>query len=83
MGRTALELSKEWQTYRPGSRIVEEPHHDRLDRAWDLARTATGLHCDVSASAKELLRERSLVAAGGSNPERMPLTRLGLRLGTT
>jgi len=63
-----LELSKEWQAYRPGSGIVEEPNHDRLDRARDLARPATGLHCDDS-SAKELLCERSLVAAGGSNPE--------------
>lgn len=44
MGKTALELSKkEWQAYRPGSRIVEEPNQDRLDRAWDVARTAADL----------------------------------------
>ena len=48
MGRTALELSKkEWQAYRPSSRIVEEPNLDQLDRAWEVARTAA-----------ELLRER-------------------------
>jgi len=44
MGKTALELSeKEWQAYRPGSRIVEEPNLDRLNRAWDVARTAADL----------------------------------------
>jgi predicted nucleotidyltransferase len=44
MGKTALELSKkEWQAYRPGSRTVEEPDIDRLDRAWDVARTAADL----------------------------------------
>jgi predicted nucleotidyltransferase len=44
MGKTALELSeKEWQTYRPGSKIIEEPNLDRLNRAWDVARTAADL----------------------------------------
>jgi predicted nucleotidyltransferase len=41
MGKTALELSeKEWQAYRPGSRIIKEPTLDRLDRAWGVARAA-------------------------------------------
>jgi predicted nucleotidyltransferase len=44
MGNTALELSKkEWQAYRPDSRIVNEANRDRLDRAWELARTAADM----------------------------------------
>ena len=44
MGKTALQLSeKEWQAYRPGSRIIEEPNLDRWDRAWEVARTAASL----------------------------------------
>jgi predicted nucleotidyltransferase len=44
MGKTALDLSqKEWQAYRPGSRIVQEPTLERSDKAWTVARTAADL----------------------------------------
>ena len=44
MGKTALELSKkEWQAYRPASRITENADPERLRRAWHVARTAAEL----------------------------------------
>ena len=44
MGKTALVLSrKEWQAYRPGSKVVEKLDPERWDRAWGVARTAADL----------------------------------------
>lgn len=44
MGKTALELSKkEWQAYRPGSRVAWESSPERLDRARAVVRTAADL----------------------------------------
>jgi predicted nucleotidyltransferase len=44
MSKTALDLSpKEWQAYRPNRQTAQQPDLERVERAWQVARTAANL----------------------------------------